>query len=222
MLHLNGFKLIAILTTVLLLCLGCSSFDRYMNSAKEYMVKEDYDKAIGQLNLALIENPTNKDAEALLKNAELKKKEKDELAVINKFITESEQILNFLNSDILVIDPGLITIEEAQEILPKALEMQNKTNDLIREFSFYEDKEFTSTYNSLLTASDAAVTLLNNIIENVIEELPPEENLSYREKIRNRLNSNDSRIKASYNKIEIENNIQISMDHLANVKKRTK
>ncbi|MDQ0059126.1 tetratricopeptide (TPR) repeat protein [Paenibacillus harenae] len=136
-----------------------------MKNSKEYMVEGEYEKAVEQLNLAIIENPTDKNAAALL---------------------------------------DTITIDEAKEILPEAKLKYKEAKELFDEYNLINSSYATAT-ESLFQISDNSVELLENIIENVVKPLPtipPNSTRLFR--LTSRTESNDSRIKASFNKSTIE------------------
>ena len=79
-------KVICILMLIVLsLLLGCGSdrFDKHMRSGKDALIAKDYDKAVEEFDLALIEKPNDKDARVLMSRAKTSKNQRreDERAV---------------------------------------------------------------------------------------------------------------------------------------------
>lgn len=192
---------------ILIICVSCSSFDKYMNDAKAYMVDKEYEKAVEQLNLAIIENPTNKDAIALLENAQTLLQEQIEKNQKDRFYEASNEIKTFLIKKIMTINVQEISINEAKSLLGETKINNEKAISLFQEYDII-NKDYSDATKSIMESSEEAVALLENIIENIIEPLPsPDTNATRRDRYSSRLNSNDSRIKASYNMINIEDGL---------------
>lgn len=190
-----------------LLCLGCSKFDQSMDKAKKYMINEDYEKAISELRIANIENPTNKNAIALLKTAQDQLKLQIEKNKKDKFRAESDKILLFLKEQIMTIDTGNISINEAKTLIAEANENKIKSNELFREYEVINENYSNAAY-LLLQSSDEAVFLLENLVENIVEPLPSwEPGTSRYDRLRVVQSSNDSRIKASINQRNLESKL---------------
>lgn len=186
------------------MCTACSAFDKYMKNSKEYMVEGEYEKAVEQLNLAIIENPTDKNAAALLETAEKNLKEKNEKEIKQHFSDVSQDVTAFIKEKMTPIDVDTITIDEAKEILPEAKLKYKEAKELFDEYNLINSSYATAT-ESLFQIYDNSVELLENIIENVVEPLPtipPNSTRLFR--LTSRTESNDSRIKASFNKSTIE------------------
>ncbi|URJ42209.3 hypothetical protein [Paenibacillus polymyxa] len=145
--------IITVIISALLLS-GCfySSFDTYMRKGKDALINANYNEAIKNLDNALIEEPTNKDAIALMKKAKEKKEKSENKKVIDDFTKDTEEMYKKLKSlgdgintmvDNVTYEEALSKVEILKPMNEKLVELNPKWQD---------DKVVGEAFSNLVSA----------------------------------------------------------------------
>ncbi|SPY16081.1 Uncharacterised protein [Paenibacillus polymyxa] len=143
--------LVILLFTVTLLS-GCfnNSFENHMRKGKDDLLANNYDEAIKSFDTALIEEPNNKDAIALMKRAREEKADEDNKRKIEEFIRETDTLYKRLilignNTDI-----KNISYQEAKSKLDKLDPINKEFEDL--SIKWNDEQLVTEAFQSLQSA----------------------------------------------------------------------
>ncbi|SEI74674.1 hypothetical protein [Paenibacillus polymyxa] len=143
--------LVILLFTVTLLS-GCfnNSFENHMRKGKDDLLANNYDEAIKSFDTALIEEPNNKDAIALMKRAKEEKADEDNKRKIEEFIRETDTLYKRLilignNTDI-----KNISYQEAKSKLDKLDPINKEFEDL--SIKWNDEQLVTEAFQSLQSA----------------------------------------------------------------------
>ncbi|MEK5085871.1 hypothetical protein MKY98_02830 [Paenibacillus sp. FSL M8-0228] len=165
--------IITIIMLALLLS-GCfdSSFDTYMRKGKDALINNDYNKAIENIDNALIEEPTNKDAIALMKKAKEKKEKTENKKVIDDFTKDTEEMYKKLKSlgDGINTMVDNVTYEEALSKVEILKPMNEKLVELTPKWQ--DDKVVGSALSDLNSAYNNLNYTYSLIIENTEQPEP--------------------------------------------------
>ncbi|WP_414126650.1 hypothetical protein [Paenibacillus sp. S29] len=185
--------IITVIMAALLLS-GCfdSSFDTYMRKSKDALINNDYNEAIENLDNALIEEPTNKDAIALMKKAKEKKEKSENHKVIDDFTKDTEEMYKKLKSlgDGINTMVDNVTYEEALSKVEILKPMNEKLVELTPKWQ--DDKVVGSAFSDLKSAYNNLNYTYSLIIENTeqpeseIEDTDGDGKISRYEAIRGR------------------------------------
>ncbi|ODB56925.1 hypothetical protein A7311_00955 [Paenibacillus polymyxa] len=170
-------KIMKPIITIIMLALllsGCfdSSFDTYMRKGKDALINNDYNKAIENIDNALIEEPTNKDAIALMKKAKEKKEKTENKKVIDDFTKDTEEMYKKLKSlgDGINTMVDNVTYEEALSKVEILKPMNEKLVELTPKWQ--DDKVVGSALSDLNSAYNNLNYTYSLIIENTEQPEP--------------------------------------------------
>ncbi|QYK61794.1 hypothetical protein [Paenibacillus sp. S25] len=165
--------IITVIITALLLS-GCfdSSFDTYMRKGKDALINNNYDEAIENLDNALIEEPTNKDAIALMKMAKETKEKSENKKIIDDFTKDTEEIYKKLKSlgDGINTMVDNVTYEEALSKVEILKPMNEKFVELTPKWQ--DEKVVGSAFSNLNSAYNNLSYTYSLIIENTEQPEP--------------------------------------------------
>ncbi len=184
---------------------SCSSrYDESMKNAKEAMLQKQYEEAINQLEVALIEKPTDKFAKALMENAKEKLLEQELNDSINEFLITTNEIYKQVIKFGEAFDVDIISVGTATDALPKVIELKNSVESL--HDSWANNDKFSTTYNNLFSAINSLKSSYESIAENIVDENldNANEGESRSERLKKLRNSNDSRTRAMFSFHEYE------------------
>lgn len=162
------FILTLIFLTVLSGC-GVSNYDKYMRNGKDALKEENYDEAMKQFDLALIEEPTNKDAIALKQRTEESVRARDYHKQIDRFLSDTTVIYEELKSIGADYDTMLnnITVDRANGDIQKLDKLEDRFEAISTRW--VSDPSFSNAYNSLYESfsgiQGAAVAISENIVD---------------------------------------------------------
>lgn len=110
-----------------------TDFDKSIIAGKEALKVEDYQEAIKHFDLALINQPTNKDAMALMKRATESLEVQKLKTKYKEFIDEANSLYNLLASMGIRLEPAVetLTVEMARKQLPAVEELKMRAHNIL-------------------------------------------------------------------------------------------
>ncbi|WP_342426527.1 hypothetical protein [Paenibacillus sp. FSL L8-0158] len=158
-------KVLIVLLFIVALLSGCfsSSFENHMREGKNQLLANNYDEAIKSFDTALIEEPNNKDAIALMKRAKEEKANEDKKEKIEEFIRETDALYKRLvligdNTDI-----QNISYQEATSKLDRLAPINKEIEDLSLKWS--DEQLVTDAFQSLQSAISNLESSLSTSID---------------------------------------------------------
>ncbi|KAF6622959.1 hypothetical protein H6F38_28380, partial [Paenibacillus sp. EKM208P] len=141
---------------------GQSEFEKNMNHGKEYLKSKQYSLAIDSFNNALIDNPSNSDAQTLLEKAK-----EDQIES-----TMKEKLTQYMNENKMIVVKYVLerkqqkiedlTVEIQDEKLHRLIDIQEEERKLISKYQDY--KSITDTHEKLLESISAAIDLQSDTV----------------------------------------------------------
>lgn len=136
-----------------------------MSSGKDALINKQYDIAIENFELAIIEKPNDEDANSLLDKSKRLANIEENLTVYNDFIDDTSDIfmkIKELSSDIDYENEGKTTKSEASKKLDSAYELDEKLNVLNGKWAIID--EYSTAIDLLTSSNDYLIYALDTII----------------------------------------------------------
>lgn len=206
-------KRLALLLTVLLLSACSSQFDEYMKDGRAALRSQDYERAAQAFDNALIEEPTDKDAAALLERARNEILGQDR----QKFLATSDQLRSALSefADKFNDQYDNLSAEEATAALNDVVPILADINDLKNKWS--SDQAVSKAVNHLYDASLKLEYAFQCIEEDIHEPIQYDKD-SFVSQRRAALLSKDSVVRARISMGEYQTNIDAFLSDLEALK----
>ncbi|MFD1776705.1 hypothetical protein [Paenibacillus rhizophilus] len=131
-----------------------NSFDKYMRNGKDALIDKKFEDAINYFDLALIEEPNDKDAISLKERAEISLNKENDIKEFNQFKNDFDVIYIKLKQLGNGYDTFLYNLDQG-EAKSKLIEAEN-LNDSIKKNSdkWSTNIQYKNLYNYLLSSSD--------------------------------------------------------------------
>lgn len=154
--------LILLLSLIFISGCGESEFDKSMSKGKEYLKNKEYELAIKSFSYALIDEPSNKDAQVLLKQSSDEKIESEMKKMVVRYKDNSKELMiRYLTLISQQISEEL-TVDIQQTRGLDMIELRKDTLFFISEYNEY--KQIVEVHDNLLKSIEYAEKCQNNII----------------------------------------------------------
>jgi len=203
-------------TFIFILLTGCmqSKFDRYYEEAKNAMISKEYSLAIEKLELAIIEDPRNKDALALKKIAAESLEKFNFEEEVNKFLSESSLVYKDVLGMIKVINVKTTDIESALKLLPVSEEMIKEAEAIENKWKYSKNKYIKDAAIELHNTTKSLNSTVFNLTEDYVDPNDNKPNRSRYQAIR----SQTSRNVAMRDFSEMERNLSMFKENISKLK----